>query len=185
MTRRFADEVSIVEIERWCDLARRAPSAGFAQGVHFLIRSDVRATLSDLGSLDWWSDRQPGVLDASAVVVVLADPSAYRERYGEPDKREKNLDDTREWRVPYWLTDAAMAVQNLLLVIEDGNQGALFAGLFRDPRPALRSWGVPDEVDSLGMVFVGGRHPDDRPSGSPTRRSRRSRNETIHLDRWS
>lgn len=185
MTRRFVDEVSIDEIEEWCDLARRAPSAGFAQGVHFLVRSDVRGTLSALGSLDWWSRRQPGVLDASAIVVVLAEPSAYRERYGRPDKRGSGLDEPHEWRIPYWLTDAAMAVQNLLLVIEAENRGALFAGLFRDPRPALSTWGVPDDVESLGMVFVGGRHPEDRPSGSPTRRGRRSRSETVHLDVWS
>lgn len=184
MTRRFVDVTSIDEIVAWCDLARRAPSAGFAQGAHFLVRRDVPGTLAALGAKEWFESRQPGVLQASAAVVVLADPSVYTERYSETDKSGHGLEDRTGWRVPYWLTDAAMAAQNLLLVAESHRAGALFIGVFRDPRPALDQWGVPNGVDCVGVVLVGGRAPDDRPSGSPTRRPRRERQAVIHRDVW-
>lgn len=189
MTRRFsvdgtADTVSTDDIVEWCDLARRAPSAGFSQGVHFLIRSDVSATLGELGSLEWWTVRQPDVLAATSVVVVLVDPSAYVERYGHSDKSGRGLDHPSGWRVPYWFTDAGMAVQNLLLLVEAAQHGALFAGVFRDPADALSAWGVPAGIECVGLVFIGVRHPDDRPSGSSVTRSRRSSSEVVHLEAW-
>ena len=189
MTRRFDDSPSpnrltADTVAEWCDLARRAPSAGFAQGTHFLVRGDVAATLDALGAAPWFAERQPGVLSASVAVLVLADRDAYVERYREADKAGHGLETTTGWRVPYWLTDAAMAAQNLLLVAEAHGRGALFIGVFRDPRPALADWGVPEPVDCVGVVLVGDRSPADRPSGTPTRRSRQPRDAVVHLDSW-
>ncbi|MDA0369984.1 MAG: nitroreductase family protein [Actinomycetota bacterium] len=187
MTRRFVSfgrALSVDTVADWCDLARRAPSAGFSQGVHFLVRSDVTDTLDALGSLEWWTARHPGVVDASAVVVVLADPSAYTDRYGRPDKAGRGLEEEPGWRVPYWIADAGMVVQNLLLIAESDSRGALFAGVFRDPSAALISWGVPSGVECIGLVFVGERHPDDRPSGSGVSRRRRRTIDVVHRDTW-
>ena len=189
MTRRFSNATDIEALPAetvldWCDLARRAPSAGFAQGVHFLVRSEVVPTLDALGVTEWFAERQPGVLAASVAVVVLADPEAYAERYRQTDKAGHGLETPEGWRIPYWLTDAAMAAQNLLLVAESHGRGALFIGVFRDPRPALTAWGVPEPVDCVGVVLLGERSPDDRPSGSPTRRRRQPRDSVVHLDRW-
>jgi nitroreductase len=189
MTRRFAagsteHQLSIDEVVDWCDAARRAPSAGFSQGVHFLVRSDVTETLDALGSLEWWSSRQPGILDATAVVVVLADPQAYTDRYGRPDKQGRGLENFSGWRVPYWVADAGMATQNLLLIVEAERRGALFAGVFRDPGPALSQWGVPSRVECVGLVVIGDRHPDDRPSGSSVSRERRPRDHIVHREVW-
>lgn len=187
MTRRFTSsgrDLSVDTVADWCDLARRAPSAGFSQGVHFLVRSDVAETLDALGSLEWWTARHPGVVDATAVVVVLADPSAYTDRYGRPDKAGRGLEEEPGWRVPYWIADAGMAVQNLLLIAESDSRGALFAGVFRDPSTALISWGVPSGVECIGLVFVGERHPDDRPSGSGVSGRRRRTIDVVHRDTW-
>lgn len=189
MTRRFVRRTSsagwsVETVAEWCDLARRAPSAGFAQGTHFMIRQHVAPTLGALGAREWFAERQPGVLDASFAVVVLADRSAYVERYGESDKAGHGLETADGWRIPYWLTDAGMAIQNLLLVAESHGQGALFIGVFRDPRPALASWGVPESVDCVGVVLLGERADDDRPSGSPTRRPRRPKDSVVHLESW-
>lgn len=184
MTRSFAGGIDLDTVVAWCDLARRAPSAGFSQGTHFLVRDDVPGTLDSLGSRSWFADRQPGVLHASAIVLVLADRLAYTNRYGEPDKAGHGLEVDRGWLVPYWLTDAAMATQNLLLVIESEGVGALFAGVFRDPRPTLTAWGVPDSVDCLGVVLIGRRAADDRPSGTPTKRGRLPRRAVVHVGEW-
>jgi nitroreductase len=137
-----------------------------------------------LGSRSWFAERQPGVLQASAIVLVLADRLAYTDRYAEPDKAGHGLHVDRGWLVPYWLTDAAMAAQNLLLVAESEGVGALFAGVFRDPRPALADWGVPSSVDCIGMVLIGHRSPDDRPSGTPTKRARLPRRTVVHVGEW-
>ena len=189
MTRRFSNADDLVGLSTdtvldWCDLARRAPSAGFAQGVHFLVRPAVVATLEALGVADWFAERQPGVLSASQTVLVLADREAYVERYRQADKAGHGLETPEGWRIPYWLTDAAMAAQNLLLVAESHGRGALFIGVFRDPRPALSAWGVPESVDCVGVVLLGDRSPDDRPTGAPTRRRREPRQSVVHLDRW-
>jgi nitroreductase len=191
MTRRFVADtpdshfgLTAEAVVDWCDLARRAPSAGFAQGVHFLVRTEVGSTLQSLGAHRWFAERQPGVLDASIAVLVLADRDAYVDRYRRPDKVGHGLESDEGWRIPYWLTDAAMAAQNLLLIAESHGRGALYIGVFRDPTAALASWGVPAQVECVGVVLLGDRSPDDRPSGSPTRHQRRARESVVHLDQW-
>ena len=95
------------------------------------------------GARQWFTTRAPGVLDASAVVLILGDHDAYTERYSKPDKAEHGLDDADRWVTPFWLTDAAMAAENLLLLIEEKRWGALLFGLFGDPRVVLDAFEVP------------------------------------------
>ncbi len=186
MTRRFSGPLSLDWVVSRCDLARRAPSAGFAQGTHFLILTGE--SLSDFwahsGAGEWFASRSPGVLDAAAVVLVLGDRSAYEERYSEADKSGHGLDTAAGWVVPYWLTDAAMAAQNLLLAAEEDSVGALFFGLFVEPRRVLDRLGVPATVECVGAIALGPRHPDDAPSGSAVHRSRRAAAEVLHVARW-
>ena len=186
MTRRFVGAVSLEWIVEQCDLARRAPSAGYAQGTHFLILGGEQLARfwETSGAGEWFTQRQPGVLDASAVVLVLADRTAYEARYSQADKAGHGLEQASGWSVPYWLTDAAMAAQNLLLLVEEARLGALYFGLFVEPRRTLASLGVPDHVDCVGAVAIGERHADDRPSGSGARRARRPLVEVTHLGSW-
>lgn len=186
MTRRFAGAVPTDWIVAQCDLARRAPSAGYAQGTHFLILTgeELARFWKVSGAGEWFERRQPGVLDASAVVLVLADRTAYEARYSEADKAGHGLEQASGWTVPYWLTDAAMAAQNLLLLVEEARRGALFFGLFVEPRRTLTDFGVPEHVDCVGAVAIGERHDDDEPSGTGSRRSRRPLAEVTHLGSW-
>jgi nitroreductase len=165
------------------DTARWAPSAGFAQGVHLLVLTGpgVANFWSITGAEDWYPDR---VQDAPVLVLALADPSAYTERYSQTDKAGHGLEDAERWPVPYWLTDAAMAVQNLLLLLEASGLGALWFGVFRNADVLLRDLGVPTHVSLVGVVAIGWRADDDRPSGSATTRPRRPRAEQVHHDRW-
>ena len=76
MTRRFdtaplADEL----VTELLDLARRAPSAGYSQGVHFLALSGAAVrTFWQVTGGDAWFDE--GVQAAPTIVIPLADPTA-------------------------------------------------------------------------------------------------------------
>lgn len=193
MTRRFRPDPLPAElVVRLCDLARRAPSAGFSQGTHFvvLLGDDVGLFWRTTGAERWFRRKAPGVLDAPAIVLPCGDPAAYTDRYQAPDKASggevaEGLRDEARWPVPYWLTDTAMATENLLLLAEEHGLGALLFGIFRNERELLDSLGVPGHVRALGAVALGRRADDDRPTGSPTRHSRRPVEQVVHLGRWA
>ena len=190
MTRRFVerplDDEARGQLLLLLDLARRAPSAGYSQGVHFLLLTDddLVGFWRGSGAGDWFARTQPGVLAASALVIPLADETAYTQRYAEGDKAGHGLEEAANWPVPFWLTDAAMATQNLLLLLEEAGWGALYFGLFAGSAGALVDLGVPPHVQPLGAVAIGERAPDDVPSGSAVTRTRRPVDEVVHLDRW-
>lgn len=187
MTRRFAPTpLPVDEVLALLDLARRAPSAGYSQGVHFLTLSGdaLRRFWRTTGADEWFADVQDGVLAAPVVVLPLADPTAYTGRYAEADKAGHGLELAENWEVPFWLTDAAMATQNLLLLAQDRGLGALYFGIFRNARAALDELGVPAHVLQVGAVALGHRAADDVPSGSATTRARRPQVDVIHTDGW-
>ncbi|HEY7627395.1 MAG TPA: nitroreductase family protein [Ilumatobacteraceae bacterium] len=187
MTRRFsAEPLDPAQVVELVDTARRAPSAGYSQGVHFVVLSgDTVARFWQTTDAEaWFADRRDGVLDAPVIVLPIADPQAYTSRYAEADKAGHGLDLADNWPVPFWLTDAAMAVQNLLLLVEAQRLGALYFGIFRNTDVLLADLGVPEGMLSVGAVALGHRAADDRPSGSATTRPRRGTGDVIHLDRW-
>jgi nitroreductase len=196
MTRSFSPEPLTTELlVELLDLARRAPSAGYSQGTHFLLLEGEQVPWfwEVTGAGPWFDKASPGVTDAPTIVIPLADAGAYMARYAEPDKATPVLEGepgpalSREdaWPVPYWQTDTAMAVQNLLLLAEDRGLGALFFGLFGGEDELLAELGVPSGVRPIGAVALGHRAGDDRPSGSATTRPRRHRAAVVHLGRWS
>lgn len=187
MTRQFVPgSLSATEVAPMVDLARRAPSAGYSQGVHFVVLDGdaLSAFWQVTGASEWFADVQPGVLDAPVVVLPVADPAAYTSRYAAADKAGHGLEDEANWEVPFWLTDAAMATQNLLLLAEAHGLGALYFGIFRNARAALDQLGVPPHVLQVGAVALGRRAADDRPSGSAVTRPRRPAFDVVHLGRW-
>ena len=118
------------------------------------------------------------------MVIPLADPVAYTSRYAEGDKAGHGLDDAANWEVPFWLTDAAMAAQNLLLLAEARGLGALYFGIFRNARIMLDHFGVPAHVLQVGAIALGHRSAADVPSGSAVTRLRRPQADVVHLQRW-
>ena len=187
MTRRFdPTPLAPQEVLELLDLARRAPSAGYSQGVHFLALSGdaLGRFWRTTGADEWFDSVQGGVLHAPVVVLPLADPDAYTSRYSEGDKAGHGLERQENWDVPFWLTDAAMATQNLLLLAQDRGLGALYFGIFRNARLALDELGVPAQVLQVGAVALGHRAPDDEVSGSARTRTRRAAVDVVHIDRW-
>jgi nitroreductase len=187
MTRRFvATPIEPTLLHHLLDTARRAPSAGFSQGVHFLALTadELQRFWHTTDAVEWFESKGGGPLNAPVVVLPLADPTAYTARYSEADKAGHGLDDAANWPVPFWLTDTAMAVQNLLLLADDAGIGALYFGIFRNARRALDELGVPAHVLEVGAVALGHRADDDAPSGSPRTRTRRPAVEVVHWGRW-
>lgn len=185
-----ADPIDAAQLESLLDLARRAPSAGFSQGVEFLVLSDrgtVEAywstTLTDNSrkSFPW-----PGLLRAPVLVVVLVRPQAWVERYGRADKASTGLGEGEAaWDVPYWWVDAGAVVQNLLLLAEDAGLGALFFGLFQHESAVLQRFGVPDDWRAVGTVALGTPVGERVASASVRRGARAPIADITHVGRWS
>jgi nitroreductase len=184
MTRSFdSAPIDPALLDDLLDTARRAPSAGFSQGSHLLVLAGERVEWfwRVTGAEQWYSD---SIRRAPVLVLALADPDAYIERYSAADKAGHGLEHADGWPVPYWLTDAAMAVQNLLLLVEAHGLGALWFGVFHHADVLLAGLGAPGQVQLVGVVAIGHRAADDAPSGSPTIRRRRGRSEQIHHQHW-
>lgn len=187
MTRNFDGGPSYDDVWRVCAEALRAPSAGFSQGAHLVILADedLKNFWATSGAERWFAGRSPGVLTAPFVILVFGDQQAYLDRYAQPDKVDLGLTEPHAWSVPYWLTDAAMVAENILLLVEELRWGALLFGVGSDQTDYLRRLGVPDSTFCIGAIAVGYRAARDAPSGSPRHRVRRPADEHIHRGRWS
>jgi nitroreductase len=187
MTRTFSnDPLDHSLVAELVDTARRAPSAGYSQGVHFVVLSGdaVARFWQTTAARTWFAKTQPGVLRAPVIVLPIADPDAYTSRYAEIDKAGHGLEDAANWPVPFWLTDTAMAVQNLLLLVEAQRLGALYFGIFGNVDALFADLGVPAGMLSVGAVAMGYREATDRPGGSAAARPRRPAVEVVHYNHW-
>jgi nitroreductase len=192
MTRAFAvDPVDPDAIDRMVELASRAPSAGKTQGWHLLVLEgpaqtgrywDITLPAAKRENFRWTH-----LLDAGVLLIPLADPRAYVDRYAEPDKERTGLGaGVDAWPAPYWTIDTSMAAMTILLAAEDEGLGALFFGVFQN-QDALRSeFDIPDELEIIGAIAVGHpRHDDTSPDrGRSAIRPRRSPDQIIHRGSW-
>lgn len=188
MVRAFTDApVDPATIDRLCDLARRAPSAGNTQATAFLVLDEPAATAR------YWdatlpADRRagfrwPGLVAAPVLVVVAVRPDAYPERYAEADKAATGRGSgTAAWPVPYWWVDAGAAVEHLLLGAVDAGLGACLFGAF-DHEPAVaEAFGIPDGWRLVATVALG--HPGDDEPGRSATRPRPPLGEVVHRGTW-
>ena len=187
MTRDFTSEpLSRDLLLELLDTARHAPSAGNAQGVEFVLLTGPQTagfwelTLPEAKRAEFpW----PGLLQAPALVVPLANAPAYLARYSEPDKAHTNLGGHQaNWPVPYWHIDAAFAVQNLLLLAHERGLGALFFGLFEHSAAVSELLELPAGVEPLGAVALG--HPRSSRLSQSAKRSRRAMDDIVHFGSW-
>ena len=186
-------------LDRLVDVGLRAPTAGFTQGVSFLIldepadRERFWAASSGPGEPDRWLR---GMRTAPALILVLTSADAYLDRYALPDKGwAAGPKDPRpaeasamNWTAPYWFVDAGMAAMAILYAVVDAGSelGGCFFGVPADRVDRVRSeFAVPFEQEVVGVVSVGYRAVAERRSGSPRRRARRPRTELVHRGQWS
>jgi nitroreductase len=204
MTRRFADRaIAAPTLRAVIEAGLHAPSAGFAQGVDFLVleESSALGRFWELASDRAWRERRggsaAGLLPAPVIVVPLGDPQAYLSRYAAPDKDASSLSGTpvESWPVPYWTVDASFAAMLVLLAATNNGLGALFFRLHGDAPALLAAFGVPAGRVTIGAIALG--WPAGAPPGEevdpaagetagPARRPpRRGYDERVHLNLWS
>lgn len=168
-------------IDRLVDTARRAPTAGFSQGIDFLVVDDPDL-LAGFWRLD--SDGAPDPDAAPVLVFVFSDPERYLERYRAPDKIEFGLGEAEAWPVKFWDIDAAMAAMMLQLAAVDAGLGTWFFGMSTGEAEFRSRLGVPEDRNLIGIVALGYRHPDEQPFGSGTTRKRRPLQDQLHRNGW-
>jgi nitroreductase len=174
-------------LEELLDIARRGPSAGFAQGTDFLVL-DNPATVARFWELtdDPRFPREPGEVSVGPPVLVLAfsDPERYLARYREPDKIAFGLGHAEAWPVKFWDTDSAMACMLLLLAAVDAGLGGWLFGVNHGLDELFTEFGVPIDRNLIGVVGLGHEGADEDPRGSALTRPRRPLEDMVHHNHW-
>lgn len=174
-------------VDRILDVGRRAPSAGFSQGLELLVL-DTPETVATF----WETTRDPEfgwesetvAHGPTALILPLPDPRRYLERYAQPDKIAFGMDEEANWPVRFWEIDAAMASMLILLAAVDEGLAGWFFGITFGERALLDRFGVPPQLRPVGIIGLGYRAEDEAPTGSWTKRRRRPLAEQIHRNGW-
>lgn len=174
-------------LERVLEVGLRAPSAGHTQGWELILLEgpeqtgrywDVCLPPERRETFAW-----PGLLHAPVLVIPLADPHAYLQRYAEPDKARTGLGvDVERWPVPYWLVDTSFLTMSILLAAVDEGLGALFFGLFEHQAAVMGELGVPEHLRPIGTIALGYPAPHER--SRSVQRGRRPLDEVLHRGGW-
>ncbi|MGI9528930.1 MAG: nitroreductase family protein [Acidimicrobiia bacterium] len=175
-------------VDELIDSARRAPTAGFSQGIDFLVIDDP----DDMAA--FWSltaapdeparDAQDTDGDPPMVVIVWSDPQRYLARYSAEDKIAFGLDKAEAWPVRFWDVDAGMAAMQLQLAAVNAGLATWFFGIAFGEDKVRERFGVPSDRMMTGVVALGYRDQDEVPTGSGTTRKRRPLAEQLHRNGW-
>jgi nitroreductase len=188
MVRRFDQRpVPLETMDRVLEVGRRGPSAGFAQGVEFLVLDrpdDIAAFWEITRDPEFGWDLDDIAVGPPVLVLPIPDPGRYLERYSQPDKIAFGLDDAERWPVKFWEVDAAMASMLMLLAAVDEGLSGWFFGIDHGERGLLDRFGVPEGLRPVGIMGFGFRADDEGPSGSGAKRPRRSCEDQVHRGGW-
>jgi len=160
--RKFEDKpVSDGDIWEILNAARMAPSWANRQAWRFVVvreeatRERLKETLSENNPAGKHGFKAP-------VVIVLC-----------AVKDEATVHQNK----PYYLVDAGLAMQNLMLAAVDKGLGTCWVGLFDENR-VREILGIPDSVAVVGMTPVG------YPAQNPEPRPRKDLAELTHYEQW-
>lgn len=165
MTRHYDNLAPVARglIDYVVDAGRRAPSAGFSQGWHFLVLDepvDVARYWNVTAPADPADAWLTGMMTAPALVVVYSDRAAYERRYAGADKQRPSTEQVsaldQRWPVPYWHIDAGMAALLIQLAAIDAGLVCCWFGVPTDRVAALAAaFGVPTRMTPVGVVSLG------------------------------
>lgn len=186
MVRHFTPEpVPVATLERIVRTAQHAPSAGFSQGIAYVLitepetRRQMAALVGEEGYVSM--GHHPFISEAPAQILICTSEQIYMDRYREPDKKPDPDAEDEPWPVPYWHIDAGCAMMLLLLAAVDEGLAAAFVGMW--DRKAIRDLlGIPEHFFPVGLVMVGHGAPDV-PSPSLLR-GRRPLDTVLHREHW-
>jgi nitroreductase len=174
-------------VDHLLDLARRSPTAGFSQGVDFLVldtSESIEAFWRLTSNPEFPPDPDELAHGPTVVVLPIADHRPYLARYSEPDKADFGLQEATAWPVKFWEVDAAMAAMTALLAAVDAELGGWFFGMSHGEADVLDHFDVPAGIRPIGVIGLGYRADDETPMGSATTRGRRPFDQQIHRNRW-
>jgi nitroreductase len=188
MVRRFDQRpVPRDTVDRILDAGRRAPSAGFSQGLELVVLDGpdtVGAFWEITRDPEFGWDLEDVAVGPTVIVLPIPDAARYVARYSEPDKIAFGMNDAGNWPVRFWEVDAAMASMVILLAAVEEGLGGWFFGITHGERALLDRFGVPADLRPIGIIGLGYRAEDERPQGSVTTRRRRPLEEQIHRNGW-
>jgi len=179
------DPVSSETVARIVERARKAPTAGFSQGLRFVVVTEPegRRAVARAGGEDWYTARGiPAWLSQAPVqVVVCVREDDYHERYRRADKLREDGTEI-EWPVPWWYADAGKAIMLLLLcAVDEGLAAGMFG--FHDADSCRGALGIPDDVTPVAAVTIGHAGPEAVP-GSRSRFPWKPLEEVVRWERW-
>jgi nitroreductase len=187
MVRNYTDEpVPRDVVERIVARARKAPTAGFSQGLRFVVVTEpaIRKAVAVAGGEDWYrkGDHPSTWLSGVPVqVVVCTREEDYHERYRKADKLQDDGTEI-EWPVPWWYADAGKAIMLLLLAaVDEGLAAGMFG--FHDTDACRRALGIPPDVTPVAAVTIGHAGGDD-PGGSSRKFPWKPLEEVVRWEHW-
>jgi nitroreductase len=179
-----SDQVSPDALDRIVDAGLKAPSAGYSQGLGFVVVTDpkTRQAIAVVAEEEEYvaSGFDPWISRAPAHIVITVSEKVYRDRYREPDKLGPDGQPI-EWPVPYWWVDAGAALMAVLLAAVDEGLAAGFLGVHSVPDLGALL-GIPSHHTPIGVVTVGHPLPDRRSSSLD--RPVPPRSTVVHRERW-
>lgn len=185
MVRNFTDEpVSNEVIERIVEAGQHAPSAGFSQGVVYVVVTDkgTRQTIGEIAGEESYvrGGFDPFISGAPVQIVICTSEQLYHDRYNERDKKPEGEDEI-DWPIPYWHTDAGASLMLVLLAAVNEGLGTAFVGV-GEPKRLQELLDIPADYLPIGVTMIGHPAPDQK-SGS-LKRGRRSLDTVLHRERW-
>jgi nitroreductase len=185
MVRNFTDEpVPDEVIERIVAAGQRAPSAGFSQGVVYVVvtNAETRRAIAEIADEEQYVSMgfDPFISGAPVQVVICTSEQVYHDRYNQPDKKPEGEEEI-DWPVPYWHTDAGASMMAVLLAATNEGLGSAFIGV-HEPTRLQELLGIPEAYLPIGVTMIGHAAPDKK-SGS-LKRGRRNLEDVLHRERW-
>jgi nitroreductase len=171
-TRKFLDKpVEDGKLQAVLEAVRRSASWANMQCWKIVVvkNDDTKRRLSELAFVESYfsplgyksNPAQKGIATAPAVLVLCADPS----RSG------------KIWEQAYYMTDAGIASQNLMLAAHDQGLGTVFVGVFEEDK--IRSLlTIPDTIRIVGLFPVG------YPVSPGEIRPRKELGEIVMYEKW-
>jgi nitroreductase len=172
--RRFADKpVENEKIIRILESIRQAPSWSNLQCWRVIVVSDgeLRNKISEFSFVESYfapkgyhsNPARRGLSEAPIVIILCADP----------------LQSGQLWQQPYYLTDAGIASENLMLAAHALGLGTVFVGVFQESE-IKKLLGIPSAIRIVGLFPVG--YPLQKRSNGP---ERKSMDDWVYHERWS
>jgi len=197
MTRQFSSKgIDDELIKNMAALALSSPTAGNCQGVDILILNEKQSVehFWEISTTDGWHNNQKiaSIKKAPVIIIPLYSIKKYTDRYSKEDKKDSGLYKlgSDQWGVPFWLTDVSFMTMTILLLAENYGLGALFFQLHRSQEEILRSFMIPDDMQTIGAIAIGRRSDPDAVHNyrNVTDADRiyvsKAKNQRIHINHW-